>query len=166
MLACFEKAILCHYETYVGCTAPKRDLNSFRPAGEATERNRDAEAKHIHCNVNTWLSQKDGGLEPRKSGVWPERLHQVGGIECSVELRHFGCPAVYTFAVTSRWPNLSRVSGRQDLTFSARHTTVLLDCCLGGKDDCVSLPICYFWGNFKRLKVEKRYAKAETYGYN
>lgn len=53
MLACFEKAILCHYETSVGCTAPKRDLNSFRPAGGATERNRDAEAKHNHCNINT-----------------------------------------------------------------------------------------------------------------
>lgn len=59
------------------------------------------------------LSQKDGGLEPRKSGILPARLHE--GIECSTELWHFGCPVVYTFVVTSRWPNLSRVSGRQDL---------------------------------------------------
>lgn len=34
---------------------------------------------------------------------------------CSVEPWHFGCPVVYTFVVTSRWPNLSRVSGRQGL---------------------------------------------------
>lgn len=33
---------------------------------------------------------------------------------CSVELWHFGCPVAYTFVVTSRWPNLSRVSDRQD----------------------------------------------------
>lgn len=52
MLVSFVKAILCHYETSVGCTAPKRDLNSVRPAGEATERNRDAEAKYTHCNIN------------------------------------------------------------------------------------------------------------------
>lgn len=61
------------------------------------------------------LSQKDGGLESRKSGVLPATLHEVGGIACSVELWHFGCPVIYAFVVTSRWPNLSRVSGRQDL---------------------------------------------------
>ena len=49
MLACFEKAILCQCETSVGCTAPKRDLNSFRPAGGATKR--DAEAKQTHCDI-------------------------------------------------------------------------------------------------------------------
>lgn len=75
MLACFEKAILCHYETSVGCITPKRDLNSFRPAGGATERNRDAKAKHTHCNKRMTSLQNDGGLEPRKSGVLPARLH-------------------------------------------------------------------------------------------
>ena len=60
------------------------------------------------------LSQKAGGLEPRKGGVLPARLHEVGGTVCSVELWHLGCPVVYTFVVTSRWPNLSRVSGRED----------------------------------------------------
>lgn len=60
------------------------------------------------------LSQKDVRSESRKSDILPERLPEVGGIVCS-ELRHLGCPVVYSFVVTSRWPNLSRVSDRQDL---------------------------------------------------
>lgn len=50
------------------------------------------------------LSQKDGGLEPRKREVMPARMQEG-------ELWHLGCPDVYTFVVTSRWPNLSRVPG-------------------------------------------------------
>lgn len=61
------------------------------------------------------LSQKDVRSESRKSDILPERLPEVEGIVCSAELRHLGCPVVYSFVVTSRWPNLSRVSGRQDL---------------------------------------------------
>lgn len=155
MLTCFEKAILCHYETSVGCTAPKKDLNSFRPAGEATQRKRDAEAKHTHCNINMWLSQKDGGLEPRKSGVLPGRLHEVGGIACSVELRHFGCPVVYTFIVTSRWPNLSRVSGRQDLCSLPDIQQFFWVVTLEEKMTVYLFLFVIFWSNFKRLKVEK-----------
>lgn len=160
MLTCFEKAILCHYETSVGCTAPKKDLNSFRPAGEATQRKRDAEAKHTHCNIYMWLSQKDGGLEPRKSGVLPGRLHEVGGTACLVELRHFGCPVVYTFVVTSRWPNLSRVSGRQDLCSLPDIQQFFWIVTLEEKMTVYLFLFVIFWGNFKRLKAEKSRKKS------
>lgn len=38
MLACFEKAIPCHYVTSVGCAAPERDLNSLRPVKETRDK--------------------------------------------------------------------------------------------------------------------------------
>lgn len=158
MLACFEKAILCHSETSVSCAAPKRHLNSFRPAGEATEINRDAEAKHTHCNPNTRLHRRrpEGwslakrGLARRVAASWRQSVLS-------------GSPVAQTFVVTSRWPSLSRVSGRQDLSSLPDVQQFLWIVALKEKIPADVFVFGIFRGKLAIRKVEESYAKAELH---
>lgn len=73
-----------------------------------------------------------------------------------------GRPVAYTFVVTSRWPNLSRVSGRQDLS-SLPDTQQFWIAASKEKIPADLFIFVIFRGNLTICKVEESYTKAELY---